>query len=157
MVISSAILTAASADRHRDNEVSHIVTGYWWNSAANGKIRVDEVYDGAFGSSMFDFTNSSDGSALNKQYLIGPNVGSTPSCFVGQVSQPGFPLLTADLLQSTHAVYGGIVQDQWAGQVTSVSRCAELRKRCADPEVASAHRRHLSDSIPGHRKQRQGI
>jgi hypothetical protein len=110
-----------NAHRPRDNDVSHIVTGYWWNAASLGMVRVDEVYDGAFGSSLFDYTNSTDGSALNKQYLIGPTPGSKPSCFSDQVSQPGFPLLTADLLKEANAVYGGIVMDQWVSSVTSVS------------------------------------
>jgi hypothetical protein len=105
------------------------VTGYWWNAASFGKVRVDEVYDGAFGSSLFDFTNSTDGEALNKQYLIGPTAGSKPSCFNERVSQPGFPLLTADLLISANAVYGGIVEDQWAGTVTSVSAIVGTKGR----------------------------
>lgn len=84
-------------------------------------VRVDEVYDGAFGSSLFDYTNSSDGSALNKQWIVSPSVGSKPTCFKDRVSQPGFPLVTKDMLKLAGATFGGIVKDPWLSYVQSVS------------------------------------
>ncbi|KAJ9608254.1 hypothetical protein H2200_007242 [Cladophialophora chaetospira] len=102
-----------------DENVSHIVTGYMYNSATHGLVRVDEVLDGALGSSLFDYRNASDGSALNKQWLVGPSVGSKPTCFSERVSMPGFPLVTAGILQTNGATFGGVVQDQWVGYAQS--------------------------------------
>lgn len=105
-----------------DANVSHITGGYWYNSAATGKVRLDEAYEGGFGSSLFDFTNtSSDGGVENKQWLIEPSVGSTPQCGITSEVAPAFPLLTATILQDVDAVWGGVVNDDWLGEVYSVS------------------------------------
>lgn len=105
-----------------DENVSHIAAGYWYNSVSQGKVRVDETYDQGFGSSLFDYNNvTSSGEVLNKQYLIGPSVGSNPTCFNEHVAAPGFPLVTVDFLRNLNAVFGGVVQDPYVGWVQSVS------------------------------------
>lgn len=106
----------------RDVNVSHIAAGYWYNSASQGKVRVDEAYDGAFGSSLFDYSDTStDGAVLNKQWIIEGSAGSHPTCFNEHVPDPGFPLVTKDFLQNANAVFGGVMQDPYAGWVQSVS------------------------------------
>jgi hypothetical protein len=102
--------------------VSHIASGYWYNSNSQAKVRVDETYDGAFGSSLFDYTDiNSSGQVLNKQYILQPSVGSTPDCFKDHITNPGFPLVTSDFLRNLNAVFGGVVQDSFMGWAQSVS------------------------------------
>lgn len=106
----------------RDINVSHIASGYWYNSATLGKVRVDESYDGAFASSLFDYTDvTADGLVLNKLWSVGPSVGSRPSCFVEHIPDPGFPLVTVGFLKDNQAVFGGIVNDPVVGYAQSVS------------------------------------
>lgn len=113
---------AESPSSSRDNNVSHITSGYWYNSVAQGKVRVDEAYDGEFASSLFDYTNvTADGQVLNKLRLVGPSVGSSPTCFVEHISNPGFPLVTTDILKNNSAVFGGVVNDPEMGYTQSVS------------------------------------
>lgn len=86
--------------------VSHIASGYWYNSAAAGKVRVDESYDGAFASSLFDYTDiDADGKVLNRMRTVETSVGNEPSCFSEHVADPGFPLVTADILQIYDATF----------------------------------------------------
>ncbi|KEF63760.1 uncharacterized protein A1O9_01738, partial [Exophiala aquamarina CBS 119918] len=103
-----------------DNDVSHITSGYWYNSATQGKVRVDEAYEGEFASSLFDYTDvTPDGQVLNKLRLVGPSVGSSPTCFVDHVENAGFPLITADILKTNNAAFGGIVNDPVVGSTQS--------------------------------------
>lgn len=102
--------------------MSHIASGYWYNSATLGKVRVDESYDGAFASSLFDYTDvTADGLVLNKLWSVGPSAGSRPSCFVEHIADPGFPLVTVGFLKDNQAVFGGIVNDPVVGYAQSVS------------------------------------
>jgi hypothetical protein len=106
-----------------DENVSHIAAGYWYNSKSQAKVRVDETYDGALGSSLFDYTDiNSSGQVLNKQYLLQPSVGSTPDCFNDHITDPGFPLVIGDFLRNLSAVFGGVVQDSFMGWAQSVSK-----------------------------------
>ena len=98
--------------------ISHLGTG---TSAENGKVRVDETYDSAFGSSLFDYTNAGpDGGIRNHLITVSPSVNSEPECFDEYVQAPGFPLITADFLQSANASFGGIVQDPLLGVTQTV-------------------------------------
>ena len=106
----------------RDNNVSHISSGYWYNSAAQGKVRVDETFEGSLASSLFDYTNiTAEGRILNKLWEIHPSVGSTPTCFVEHLQNPAFPLVTVDLLKVNQAIFGGVVNDPLVGYTQSVS------------------------------------
>lgn len=116
--------------RFRDAEVSHIAAGYWYNSAEHGKVRVDETYDGAFGSSLFDYTDTNaDGGVMNHQVLVSPNFGSKPACFDDYVQAPAFPLVTADLLRDYNATFGGVVQEPLLGVTQTVSFLLPLPRR----------------------------
>lgn len=114
---------ASSFIQHKyDTNVSHITSGYWYNSATAGKVRVDEAYAGAVASSLFDYTDvDQTGAVKNHLWLLEGSFGSAPSCFNAYVSLPGFPLLTGDLLASSNASFGGVVDDPWVGRAESVS------------------------------------
>ena len=106
---------------NRNVNVSHIASGYMYSSPTQKKVRVDESYDGALGSSLFDYANVTNEGVLNIQWLLTPAVVSTPQFFVGYVDAPSFPLIPADLLIAGNAVYAGVVQDPYVGEVTAVS------------------------------------
>lgn len=102
--------------------MSHIATGYWYNSAAAGKVRADENYAGGFASSLFDYTNvDADGKVLNKLRGVDGSVGNKPTCYSDHVPDPGFPLITTDILRNYGASFGGIAKDPLMGYVQTVS------------------------------------
>lgn len=133
----------------RDLDISNIASGYWYNSANNGKVRVDETYDGAFGSSLFDFTNTStEGGVMNHQIIVGPSVGSDPTCFDEYVQAPAFPLITEDLLITANATFGGVVQEPFLGPAQTVSIELEFMEVTDISAVELPHRRvNLRDRI----------
>lgn len=145
-----------------DENVSHIAAGYWYNSRSQGKVRVDETYDGALGSSLFDYTDiNSSGQVLNKQYLLQPSVGSTPDCFTDHVTSPAFPLVTGDFLRNLNAVFGGVVLDSFVGCAQSVSKPrSALAERIDHIEFSDfvcaveclVRREHPSHHLPGHKQ-----
>jgi hypothetical protein len=146
-----------------DENVSHIAAGYWYNSKSQAKVRVDETYNGALGSSLFDYTNvNSSGQVLNKQYLLQPSVGSKPSCFKDYVTDPGFPLITKDFLHNLNAVFGGVVQDSFVGWAQTVRRfrTAMLEftrpKQSADSErtvECTVRWKYSGHRLPGHEQR----
>lgn len=145
-----------------DENVSHIAAGYWYNSNSQAKVRVDETYDGALGSSLFDYTDiNSSGQVLNKQYILQPSVGSTPDCFTDHVTNPAFPLVTNDFLRNLNAVFGGVVQDSFVGWAQSVSNSRSGPLESIDPIYFSDQKRaverlnwweHPGHHLPGHKK-----
>lgn len=81
---------------------------------------MDEAYDTVLGSSLFDYHNVTDQGVSNILWTLTPAVASEPEFFTGFV-QPAFPLISADFLVAANAVYAGIVQDPYVGEVTAVS------------------------------------
>ena len=137
-MVSTASSSSTVLITSRDIDVSHIASGYWYNSAKNGKVRVDETYDGAFGSSLFDFTNTSnDGGVMNHQIIVGPSVGSEPTCFDDFVQAPGFPLITEDFLISSNATFGGVVQEPFLGPAQTVSATGAFRRSYDDADLTN--------------------
>jgi hypothetical protein len=106
----------------RNGHLSHIASGYWYNSANQGKVRVDETYKDAYGSSLFDYTNtSSSGGVFNHLITHGPAIGQQADCFADYVDLPGFPLVTEGFLKDANASFGGVVKEPFLGEVQSVS------------------------------------
>ncbi|KAK5087831.1 hypothetical protein LTR05_002046 [Lithohypha guttulata] len=101
-----------------DIELSHLTSGYWYNSALQGQVRVDETYHNAYGSSLFDYTNiSTTGAINNRMFTVNPSAGSPPVYFEAYIDSPGFPLITSNFLQSANATFGGIVNKPFLGHV----------------------------------------
>lgn len=108
-------------NQHKYNEnVSHIASGYMYSSPASKKIRVDETYRSALGSSLFNFNDVTADGVNNTLWLLTPTLTSTPQFFTGY-EQPAFPLVEADLLVKARAVYAGTTIEPYAGEVTKVS------------------------------------
>ena len=64
--------------------LSHIAAGYIYNSPAHFKVRVDLTSDALFGSSLFDYTNTTnEGLVANTQWTLSPAVNSTPGESIG--------------------------------------------------------------------------
>ena len=116
--------------------LSHIVSGFWYNSATHSRVRIDETYDGGIsGSSIFDYADmNAEGGVKNHQILVGPSVNGQKQCFEDYVANPAFPLITGDLLVGMNASFGGVVRDSLVGETVTVS-CAYvfyLRRRQGD-------------------------
>ena len=105
----------------RDQNVSHVASGFLYNSAAQQKVRADVVFDGSLGSSLFDFAKTTpDGLVENSVYLFTPSVAAKPSCNVYQVNSD-FPLVPSDFLVANNAVFAGYQEDSMNGLVSLVS------------------------------------
>ena len=106
----------------RDESVSHIASGFLYNSGANKKVRVDEAYNSTLASSLFDFTNvTSDGLVRNDLFIIAPSIASKPTC-TQFLANAAFPLVPTDLLTANNAVFAGLAEDEFNGLVQSVWR-----------------------------------
>ncbi|KAL9608353.1 MAG: hypothetical protein Q9167_006809 [Letrouitia subvulpina] len=110
----------ANFNQHKwDENLSHITSGFIYNSPKNNKVRVDQAFDSSLGSSLFDFANvTDDGLVLNKYFLVSPSIASKPNC-TEYSTNPGFPLIAPDFLTSNKAVFVGEVDDELNGRVTS--------------------------------------
>lgn len=89
-----------------------------YSSPSQGKVRVDLSYDSFFGSSLFDFTKVNERGIFNTQWLLSPSITSAPELLADYVGQPAFPLVQADLLVTSNAVYAGVVEDPDFGELT---------------------------------------
>ena len=127
----SDLSLSLSFSSRRDQNVSHVASGFLYNSAAQQKVRADVVFDGALGSSLFDFskTNSSSGLVENAVYLFTPSVAAKPTCNVYQVDSD-FPIVPSDLLVANNAVFAGFQEDPMNGLVSLVSFGFCLLLRC---------------------------
>jgi hypothetical protein len=103
--------------------MSHITSGMLYVSSRNAKARVDQAYNSALGSSLFDYANvSTDGLVWNAMWEVRPNVKAEPKIWTGYVL-PAFPLWKNDTLVERGAVFMGVVEDGDMGLVATVS-CA---------------------------------
>ena len=102
-----------------NNDISHIASGYMYNSPSAQKVRVDEAYDGALGSSLFDYSNVTANGVDNTLWLLTPFLTSPPQ-FERGYEQPAFPLIEPDILIAGNAVFAGTTSDPYAGEVAKV-------------------------------------
>lgn len=94
------------------------MTGYIDNSPSKGMVRVNEAYDDAPASSVFNYANvTSDGLVDNVLTIYN---GTTPYVLQGYVNS-NYPIFQQDFLVKGDAVFGGIVTRQFNGDVASVS------------------------------------
>ena len=120
--------TLTTRAKPRDENVSHIASGYIYNSPSNAKVRADLAATAELGSSLFDYTNVTDAGVANTLWTLGPAVTSRPQIFRGYV-QPGFPLLMPDLLVTNGAVFAGARTDLYVNNVSAVSRPRSFSSR----------------------------
>ena len=120
----------------RNANISHIASGFIYCSPSQQKVRVDEAYDSGLGSSLFDYTNITDAGVANRQWILDPAITSPPNIWQGYVS-PAFPLIPRDFLVTNGAVFGGIVDDSYVGEVATVCsnnllRARSFQENCTD-------------------------
>ena len=118
--VLSFSLQLAKTFHDRDANISHIASGFVYNSPSQRKVRVDEAYDSTFGSSLFDYNNVTQEGVANRLWTLSPAITSPPACFEG-FANPAFPLISEDFLVANNAIYGGEMYDALAGKVSSVS------------------------------------
>lgn len=105
-------------NRYRDETLSHIMTGYIDNSPAKSVVRVNEAYDDAPASSVFNYANvTKDGLVDNVLTIYN---ATTPYVWQGYVNS-NYPIFEQDFLAKADAVFGGLVTRQFNGNVASVS------------------------------------
>jgi hypothetical protein len=105
----------------RSSSFSHISSGYLYHSTTHSKVRADATYDSFIESSLFDYTNTNGGNLVwNTLYTIEPSVSAAPKIWTGFV-KPAWALFGEDTLAKSNAVFAGVVEDKWLGEVASVS------------------------------------
>jgi hypothetical protein len=120
----------------RNANVSHIASGFIYFSPSQQKVRVDEAYNSSLGSSLFDYTNITNAGVANRQWILDPAITSPPNLWQGYVT-PAFPLIPRDFLVTQGAVFGGIVDDPYVGEVATVCsdnllRAKSFQENCTD-------------------------
>lgn len=97
---------------NRNQNLSHITTGYITNSPSQGVVRAVEAFDGNMASSLFNYKNvTQDGLVDNTMITYHPN-STEPEVWRGYVNS-GFPLFSEDILIQGGAVFVGLVQRQF--------------------------------------------
>ena len=111
-------------NKSRNSEISHIASGFLYNSPSQNKVRADAAADGQLLSSLFDYDNVTNEGVANRVWTLSPAITSAPQIWSGFV-EPGFPLISPNLLVDSAAVFQGVVNDEELGrEVTAVSlRC----------------------------------
>lgn len=59
-------------------------------------------------------------------YILEPSIAAQPRIYRGYV-KPSFPLFSGETLQEDRAVFGGVVDDRYAGIVASVGLSFSLK------------------------------
>lgn len=105
---------------HRNQNLSHITSGYIYNSPVQSLVRADEAYNGAFGSSLFNYHNTTEDGLVDNILTTYNSTFTRLDVWRGYVN-PGFPLITDDFLAKEGASFGGLVhRDFVGGKVASV-------------------------------------
>lgn len=104
----------------RNQNLSHITTGYIVNSPSRGFVRVDQANDEGFGTSLFNYANvTEDGQVDNILRMYTAN-STAPNIWQGFVNS-NFPIFQEDILVQAGAVFSGLVKRTfWTGQVAVV-------------------------------------
>ncbi|KAK2600075.1 hypothetical protein QQS21_005161 [Conoideocrella luteorostrata] len=102
--------------QHKWNEnVSHITAGYMYNSPSRQIVRVDETFENAIASSIFDYKNiTEEGLVDNILTSVNSNFAH-PTVFRGYVNS-NFPLIGSDFLANNSAVFTGMVNKEFSGR-----------------------------------------
>ncbi|POR31896.1 Uncharacterized protein TPAR_07907 [Tolypocladium paradoxum] len=95
--------------QHKDQNLSHVTTGFVSNSPSKRLVCAGQAVDGHVSTSTFDYANvTKEGLVDNTLTTYGGN-SATPDVWRGYVNS-NFPLFAADMLVASEAVFGGLVQ-----------------------------------------------
>lgn len=107
----------------RNVNLSHVTSGYLYNSPNQKLVRADEAYEGSLANSMFNFAN------VSKDGLVDNTLTSTykdfrnPDVWRGYVNS-NYPLISEKFLIDADAVFSGLVHRAFIPDlVASVSNC----------------------------------
>ena len=139
-------------DDTRNANISHIASGFIYCSPSQQKVRVDEAYDSRLGSSLFDYANITDAGVANRQWILDPAITSPPNLWQGYVT-PAFPLIPRSFLVKNGAVFGGIVDDPYVGEVATVRsdnllQAMPFQENCTDCYFSSQWNIMFQGAIP---------
>ncbi|KID98644.1 hypothetical protein MAJ_05300, partial [Metarhizium majus ARSEF 297] len=108
--------------QHKWNQnLSHIQTGYMYNSPAKNLVRVDETFEDGLATSVFNFANVTEDRRVDNTLTSVFKDFAHPQVWRGYVNT-NYPLIGADFLAKAGAVFSGLVErDFIAGRVASWS------------------------------------
>ncbi len=124
---SKARRTRGLTRAHRNQNLSHITTGFINNSPSKGFVQVDEAFatdngaGGRLASSYFNYANVTKEGLVDNTLTTYSGNSTKPDVFRGYVDS-NFPIFEKDLLVKSGAVFGGLVQRQFVeNNVAAVS------------------------------------
>ncbi|KAK3070173.1 hypothetical protein LTR53_010918 [Teratosphaeriaceae sp. CCFEE 6253] len=112
--------TAFLQHKWDDQNHSHIATGFLYNSPSQRLVVINEAFDGAFGSSIFNYSNTTTSGLVDDTLTLFNTNGTFLSLYRDYV-ESSFPLFGEDLLVKGGAVFTGLVDRLLVGQVASWS------------------------------------
>ncbi|KAK5726449.1 hypothetical protein LTS12_027439 [Elasticomyces elasticus] len=119
-LIKTEFRTAFLQHKWDDQGRSNIVIRVWYSSPSQRLVVINEAFNGAFGSSTFDYSNTtSDGLVDNTLILFSPNGAMLP--VYRDYVNSNFPLFEDDMLVKGGTVFSGLVERLLVGQVASWS------------------------------------
>ncbi|KAH8697087.1 hypothetical protein BGW36DRAFT_295922 [Talaromyces proteolyticus] len=96
--------------QHKWNQnLSHIIAGYLYNSPSQKLVRGDEAFDGGLATSIFNYTNVTDTGMVDNTMTTFSNASAAPEVWRGYVDS-NYPLFGEDFLIQNEAVFGGLVR-----------------------------------------------
>lgn len=121
---------------HRNENLSHITTGFITNSPSKGFVRTDEAFEGfvradeGFGgnlaSSFFNYANVTKEGLVDNTLTTYSSNSTKPDVWRGYVNS-NFPIFEQRMLVKAGAVFGGLVHRQFVeGRVAAVSKPVAL-------------------------------
>lgn len=107
-------------EHHRNENLTHITTGFITNSPSKGFVRADEAFDGNLASSFFNYANVTEEGLVDNTLTTYSSNSTTPDVWRGYVNS-NFPIFEESILVTAGAVFGGLVQRQFVeGRVAAV-------------------------------------
>ncbi|KND91845.1 hypothetical protein TOPH_03446 [Tolypocladium ophioglossoides CBS 100239] len=92
-----------------DQYLSHITAGYISNAPAERLVRADQAIDGEISTSTFNYANVTKEGFVDNTLTTYSGNSTKPDVWRGYVNS-NFPLFAADILVTSEAVFGGLVQ-----------------------------------------------
>ncbi|KAB8202989.1 hypothetical protein BDV34DRAFT_200142 [Aspergillus parasiticus] len=96
--------------QHKWNQnLTHITSGFIYNSPSQNIVRADEAFEGSLASSFFNYANTTKEGLVENTLTTFSHKSNKTTIWKGFVN-PGFPLFPEDILVQYGAVFGGLVR-----------------------------------------------
>lgn len=125
-----ALFLMSNLQSNRNQNLSHVTTGFTKNSPSQSFCKVDEAFNGSLATYFFHYANSTKEGLVDNTMTTFSHKSNEPTIWKGFVNS-NFPLTPEDLLVKNDAFFGGLVQQQFnellVAAVSSLSNIKYIR------------------------------